>query len=60
MQEFDIHQYARQLWGARGPKAIAEAAQKASAFEKEGKKEQARHWRLIESILLEMRGPRQS
>ena len=36
MQEVELHDYARQLWDAHGAKAIAEAAQKASAFEKQG------------------------
>jgi hypothetical protein len=60
MQQVELHDYARQLWEAHGPKAIAEAAQKASSFEKRGEKERAHNWRRIEAILLEMRGPRQS
>jgi hypothetical protein len=60
MQQVELHDYARQLWEAHGPKAIAEAAQKASSFEMRGEKEWAHNWRRIEAILLEMRGPRQS
>ena len=41
MQEIDIRDYARQLLEAHGSKAIAEAAQRACEFEKEGKFEQA-------------------
>ena len=52
MQESDIHVYARQLWKARGPKAIAEAAQKAAGFEKDSDREQAHRWRRIEEILM--------
>jgi hypothetical protein len=40
----------------RGAKAIADAAQKASDFERRGDHE-ARTWRRIEAALLVMRGP---
>jgi len=60
MPESDLHDYARQLWDLHGPKAIAEAAQKASDFEKKGENEQAQNWRRIEAMLLQMRGPHQS
>ena len=42
IQEIDIQDYARQLLEAHGAQAIVEAAQKASAFENEGKKDDAR------------------
>ena len=42
---------------AHGFAAIAEAAQKANAFEQQGDEEQAQTWRRIETALLEMRGP---
>jgi hypothetical protein len=57
MQEIDIHNFARQLLEAHGDKAVAEAAQRACAFEKEGKSEEAQTWRHIEAALKEMRGP---
>jgi hypothetical protein len=60
MQTTELHAYARQLWRARGPKSIAEAAHMASDLEKQGQKELAERWRRIEAILLAMRGPRQS
>jgi len=60
MPEVELHDHARELWGAHGFKAIAEAAQKASAFEKQGDNERAHYWRRIETILLQMRGPSQS
>ena len=60
MQTLELHDYARQLWEAHGLKAIAEAAQKARTFEKQGEIERAHNWRRIEAVLLEMRGPRQS
>ena len=60
MQETDIHVHARELWKARGPKAIAEAAHKAAEFEKTSDREQAHRWRRIEAILMQMRGPHQS
>ena len=60
MQEVEPQAYARQLWDAHGAKAVAEAAQKASAFEKQGDNERAQYWRRIETMLLQMRGPSQS
>lgn len=51
--------YARQLFEAHGAKAIAEAAQRASAFEEKGEKEEAKIWRRIEAALKEMAGPHQ-
>jgi hypothetical protein len=58
--EPEIHEYARRLLEAHGAKAIAEAAQKAAACEKQGDKEQAQTWRRVEAALQLMRGPRQS
>jgi hypothetical protein len=43
-----------------GAKAIAEAAHKALAFEKNNDTEQAQTWRRIEAALIEIRGPRNS
>jgi hypothetical protein len=60
MQEIDIHDYARQLLDAHGDKAVAEAAQKACALEKQGQSEQAETWRHIEAALELMRGPYES
>jgi hypothetical protein len=57
MREIDIQDYARQLLEAHGEKAVAEAAGKASSFEKQGNKEEAETWRKIESALVRMRGP---
>jgi hypothetical protein len=57
MPETEIHDYARQLLEAHGDKAVAEAAQKAAAFEKRGDTEQAETWRHIEAALMLMRGP---
>ena len=57
MQEKDIQDYARQLFDAHGTKAVAEAAQKARAFEEQGNSEQAKTWRHIEAALMLMRGP---
>jgi hypothetical protein len=57
MREGEINDYARQLLEAHGAQAIAEAAQKASDFEQEGKSEQAQTWRRIEAALKLMRGP---
>ena len=57
MELSEIHDYARRLMEAHGPKAIAEAAQKARGFEEHGDAEQAKTWRDIEQALLLMRGP---
>jgi hypothetical protein len=56
----DIYTVARHMYDAQGPKAIAEAAQKAASFEKAGDEAQASFWRRVESALLQMRGPRES
>lgn len=60
MQESEIHAYARQLFEAHGPRAAAEAAQKALAFEAKGDRDQSRTWRHIEAAIKLMRGPNQS
>jgi len=60
MEEIDIHDYARQLLEAHGDKAVAEAAQKACACEKQGASEEADTWRHIEAALKAMRGPHES
>ena len=60
MHETDIHDFARQLLEAHGSKAVAEAAQRAATFEKEGKTEEAETWRHIEAAIKMMRGPRES
>ncbi len=60
MEEADIQGYARQLFEAHGSKAVAEAAQKAAAFEQKGENEQAKIWRKIEATLYQMIGPHQS
>ncbi|MCL4798786.1 MAG: hypothetical protein KJ025_04310 [Burkholderiales bacterium] len=56
----DISALARHLFETQGSKAIAEAAQKAVSFERAGDQAQARTWRQVEALLLEMRGPRES
>jgi hypothetical protein len=60
LQEIEIQDYARQLLESHGARAIAVAAQKAAAFEKEGNKEDAETWRHIEAALKLMRGPHES
>ena len=60
MQGVEIQDYARQLFEARGDKAVADAAQKARALEAEGKKDEAETWRRIEAIVKEMLGPHAS
>ena len=60
METANIQAYARQLYEAQGPKAIAEAAQKAASYERQGKSEEAQTWRRIEAALMLLRGPRES
>jgi len=60
MNASDISAVALHLFDVHGAKAIAEAAQKATSFEKAGDKEQARFWQRVEGVLREMSGPRQS
>ena len=60
MQTTEIQEYARQLLEAHGAMAIAEAAQKAVAYEKAGDKERAQTWRRVEAALMLMCGPRQA
>jgi hypothetical protein len=60
VQTIDVQDYARQLLDAQGFRAIARAAQKASALEAQGDAEQAQTWRRIEAALIEMRGPHES
>jgi hypothetical protein len=60
MNTTDISALARRLFAEQGGKAIAAAAQKADAFGKAGDQGQARMWQRVESVLREMRGPRQS
>jgi hypothetical protein len=60
MEETVITEYARELMGAHGGRAIAEAAQRAVACERQDDKEGAQTWRRVESALKEMRGPRMS
>ena len=60
MNRTDISALARHLFETQGPKAIAEAAQKAEFFIRAGDAEQAKTWQQVEAVLREMRGPRQS
>jgi hypothetical protein len=55
-----IQAYARQLFEAQGPKAIAAAAQRARRLEQQKDLEQAETWRRIEAALMLMRGPRET
>ena len=60
MHATDISAFAHHLFEEQGPKAIAQAAQKAASSQKAGDKEQTRFWQRVEAVLREMRGPRQS
>lgn len=58
MPAMDIQDQARRLMAAHGPRAIAEAAQKAQALESSGARDEAAEWRRIEAALTRMAGPR--
>lgn len=60
MDSADISALARNLFQTHGTRAVAEAARKAVSFEKAGDEVQAKTWRRIEAVVLEMRGPRES
>ena len=60
MTEIELQDYARQLLEAHGANAVVEAAQKASAFEQQGQKEEAETWRDIEAAIKLIRGPHES
>lgn len=60
MQASVIQEHARKLYEAHGPKALAEAAQKAAALESKGDRASAGDWRRVEAALKLMRGPRES
>jgi hypothetical protein len=60
MQTVEIQDHARKLFEAHGPKAIAEASQKAKSLEVKGETETAKDWRRIEEALKQMNGPRVS
>lgn len=51
-----VQTIARELWETHGPKAIAEAAQKAQAFEVVGNQAQGQTWRRTEHALKQMSG----
>ena len=57
MHATEIQAHARKLFETMGPKALAEAAQKAKTHEAEGRKDDAETWRRIELALRLMQGP---
>lgn len=59
MEEAEIHDFARRLYNAHGPRAAAEAAQKARSCEESGKAEDAKAWRHVEAAIKQMLGPHQ-
>ena len=60
MQATEIQDHARKMMSAHGPRAIAEAAQKAKSLESQGAADDAKDWRRIEAALRLMHGPRAS
>jgi hypothetical protein len=59
MNTADVFALARHLFETRGAAAIAGVAQRAACLDDAGDKEQAKFWRRVETMLLEIRGPRQ-
>lgn len=57
MLAIDIQQHARKLRDAHGERALAEAAQRAQGYEKQGDSGEAHTWRRIEAALRQMQGP---
>jgi hypothetical protein len=57
MGAVQIQTIARELWDTHGAKAIAEAAQRAQAFEVTGNQKQGQTWRRIEEALKQMSAP---
>lgn len=57
MNAVEVQTHAQKLFASHGVKALAEATQKASEFEKKGDKQQAQDWKQIEAALRQMRGP---
>lgn len=57
MEETLISEYARQLMDAHGPRAIAEAAQRAVQSERMKDEDEAQTWRQVEAALKGMQGP---
>lgn len=60
MQAVEIQDHARKLMDSLGPKAVAEAAQRATKLESLGQPDLAKDWRQIEKALRQMQGPRQA
>ena len=58
MHAVEIQEHADKLFAAMGPKALAEAAQKARLYEERGDREEAATWRRIEKALVQGQGPR--
>lgn len=57
MNAVEINDYARQLYAAEGPKALAEAAEMIRRYAQSGDKRLAEDWRRIQAALEELRGP---
>lgn len=58
MHAIEIQEHADKLFAVLGPKALAEAAQRAKKHEDRGDKEEADTWRRIEKALVQSQGPR--
>lgn len=60
MNTTDVTNVARHLFQTQGNQAIAAAAREAQSCECSGDTERAKFWMRVETVLREMRGPRQT
>jgi hypothetical protein len=57
MNAVEIQMHAQKLYAAHGPKALAEAAEKARQLKAAGEEAQAQDWKRIEAALQTLKGP---
>ena len=57
MNAMEVQAHAQKLYAVHGPKAVAEAADKAREYERTGDKAQMHDWKKIEQALILLRGP---
>lgn len=57
MNAMEVQTHAHKLYAAHGPRALAEAAERARQYEKTGDKQQAQDWKQIEAALRNLKGP---
>jgi hypothetical protein len=60
MNAMEVQTHAQKLYAAHGPKALAEAHEKAVQFEKNGATAEAQDWKQIETALRNLKPPQAS